>query len=122
MNRLDLPVPKVISHMTREEYNDLVLWFAECAERQINLMADLFDSKLTEAEALDKRQEIFGITKLVTERMSTELNRDVAALAAVTMDTVKYKLAFPNTRITPMQARILASTGAYQELLKGLTL
>lgn len=121
MNRLNLDVPKTVANLTREEYNDLVLWFFERSTRQLNLMGDLFDSTLTPEVAKEKRDEIATITKLVADRFKEEVGTDLAAMFNIASDLLKYKMANPEmSRLTPQQALILSKTGAAQELLRGL--
>lgn len=120
MNRLDLPVPKEISHMTREEYNELVFWLYQCSQRQIELMADLFHP-MPEDEARAKRQEIYDLTRLVTQRTKEAFNGDLKQTIFAMMDILHYKAIVPG-KLTAEQARILERTGAAQELLRGLTL
>lgn len=121
MNRLNLDVPKTVANLTREEYNDLVFWFFECSNRQLELMADLFDSGLHPDVAKDKRDEIAAITVLVANRFKTELESNIPAMIDVAADLLRYKIANPTcSKLTPQQALILSKTGAAQELLRGL--
>lgn len=117
-NRLDLDVPKTISHLTREEYNELVGWLYDATARQIDLMCQMLTPQ-PEDKALEIRTEIAGVTKLVANTIRERLaNQPTVALLSLMVDLSKYKQAFPS-KMTAAQARVLSASGMMNEMLRG---
>lgn len=118
MERLDMPVPPALSHITREAYNDL-LWLGHCNSRkQIRLMAKMFD-RMTEAEAKVVRDDIAQTTRDMTLAIRNTGIATMDQMLAFAADLMVYKIADPEKILEPSQATALLASGSVSKLIRG---